>query len=63
MFFQLRYLFIFLDADDKEYLQQTAIPLAYETHGGDDVAILARGPMSHLFHGVHQQNYIPYVMR
>ncbi|CAK8698161.1 alkaline phosphatase-like [Clavelina lepadiformis] len=52
-----------VDTDDKEYLQQTAIPLAYETHGGDDVAILARGPMSHLFHGVHQQNYIAYVMR
>ncbi|XP_076806754.1 alkaline phosphatase-like [Clavelina lepadiformis] len=52
-----------IDTDAVEYHQQTAVPLSSETHGGDDVAILARGPMSHLFHGVHQQNYIAYVMR
>ena len=33
-----------------------------ETHGGDDVAIYARGPMSHLFQGVHEQHYIAHVM-
>lgn len=26
------------------------------------MAIYARGPMSHLFHGVHEQNYIAHVM-
>ncbi|CAK8698159.1 unnamed protein product [Clavelina lepadiformis] len=52
-----------VNTERENYLQQSAIPLPSETHGGDDVAILARGPMSHLFHGVHQQNYIPYVMR
>jgi hypothetical protein len=26
------------------------------------VAIYARGPMSHLFHGVHEQTYIAHVM-
>jgi len=26
------------------------------------VAIYARGPMSHLFHGVHEQSYIAHVM-
>ena len=38
------------------------MPLDYETHGGEDVAIFARGPMAHLFHGVHEQNYIAHVM-
>ena len=26
------------------------------------MGIYARGPMSHLFHGVHEQNYIAHVM-
>ena len=38
------------------------MPLDYETHGGEDVAIFARGPMAHLCHGVHEQNYIAHVM-
>lgn len=33
-----------------------------ETHGGEDVAVFAKGPMAHLLHGVHEQNYIPHVM-
>ena len=47
---------------DKHYLQQAAVPLSIESHGGDDVAIYARGPMSHLFNGVHEQTYIAHVM-
>ncbi|KFZ57097.1 Intestinal-type alkaline phosphatase, partial [Podiceps cristatus] len=39
------------------YLQQAAVPLESETHGGEDVAILAKGPMAHLFHGVQEQTY------
>ncbi|XP_033642444.1 alkaline phosphatase, tissue-nonspecific isozyme-like [Asterias rubens] len=34
-----------------------------ETHGGEDVTIYANGPMSHLFHGVHDQHYIAHVVR
>ena len=49
--------------NDKDYLQQAAVPLSAETHGGQDVGIFARGPMSHLFHGVHEQNYIATVIR
>ena len=44
------------------YEFQAAVPLYSETHGGEDVGIYARGPMSHLFHGVHEQNYIAHVM-
>ncbi|NXF83214.1 PPBI phosphatase, partial [Sclerurus mexicanus] len=45
-----------------EYLQQAAVPLDSETHGGEDVAILAKGPMAHLFHGVQEQTYVAHVM-
>ncbi|CAJ0924535.1 unnamed protein product [Ranitomeya imitator] len=36
--------------------------LKAETHGGEDVAIFAKGPMAHLLHGVVEQSYIPYAM-
>ncbi|NXO69560.1 PPBI phosphatase, partial [Phainopepla nitens] len=45
-----------------DYLQQAAVPLDSETHGGEDVAILAKGPMAHLFHGVQEQTYVAHVM-
>ncbi|XP_018418848.1 PREDICTED: alkaline phosphatase-like [Nanorana parkeri] len=44
------------------YRQQTAVPLSSETHGGEDVAIMAKGPHAHLFHGIHEQSYIAHVM-
>ncbi|XP_040203678.1 alkaline phosphatase-like [Rana temporaria] len=49
-------------AIDGDYLQQTAVPLSSETHGGEDVAIMAKGPYAHLFHGIHEQTYIHHVM-
>lgn len=48
--------------DDEEYMQQAAVPLVVETHAGEDVAIYAKGPMAHLFHGVKEQNYVAHVM-
>lgn len=33
-----------------------------ETHGGDDVGVFARGPWSHLFSGVYEQNTIPHLI-
>uniref|UniRef100_A0A673CRK8 alkaline phosphatase n=1 Tax=Sphaeramia orbicularis TaxID=375764 RepID=A0A673CRK8_9TELE len=45
-----------------DYRQQTPVPLDSETHGIEDVAIFAKGPMSHLFHGVQEQSYIAHVM-
>lgn len=38
------------------------MPLDSETHGGEDVAILAKGPMAYLFHGVQEQTYVAHVM-
>ncbi|XP_043919095.1 alkaline phosphatase, tissue-nonspecific isozyme [Protopterus annectens] len=51
-----------VDIVHDNYLAQSAVPLRQETHGGEDVAIFAKGPMAHLLHGVHEQNYIPHVM-
>ncbi|KAL7867005.1 hypothetical protein AOLI_G00148190 [Acnodon oligacanthus] len=45
-----------------DYKQQSAVPLSSETHGSEDVAIFAKGPMSHLFHGVQEQSYIAHAM-
>lgn len=44
------------------YLQEATVPLASETHGGEDVAIYARGPQAHLFQGVMEQHVIFHVM-
>ncbi|KAI5101194.1 intestinal-type alkaline phosphatase precursor, partial [Silurus meridionalis] len=44
------------------YVQQSAVPLSSETHGSEDVAIFAKGPMSHLFHSVQEQSYIAHAM-
>lgn len=51
-----------VDYTHSSYQAQSAVPLRQETHGGEDVAVFAKGPMAHLLHGVHEQNYIPHVM-
>ncbi|XP_041946167.1 alkaline phosphatase, tissue-nonspecific isozyme [Alosa sapidissima] len=51
-----------VDYQDNNYRAQSAVPLSYETHGGEDVAIFSKGPLAHLLHGVQEQNYIPHVM-
>ncbi|XP_015743663.1 intestinal-type alkaline phosphatase isoform X2 [Python bivittatus] len=50
------------ESENNTYHQQAAVPLVSETHGGEDVAIMAKGPMAHLFHGVQEQSYIAHVM-
>ncbi|XP_037533930.1 alkaline phosphatase, tissue-nonspecific isozyme [Nematolebias whitei] len=46
----------------KDYVQFSAAPMKSTTHSGEDVAVLARGPMAHLFSGVQEQNYIAHAM-
>ena len=48
--------------ENKDYLQETAVYLQSETHGGEDVPIFASGPMSYLFDATIEQNYIAHVM-
>ena len=53
-----------LDYEDNNYRAPAMLPAAdeYETHGGEDVPILANGPWSHLFTGVHEQSYIAHAI-
>lgn len=52
-----------VDTHADAYLQEASVPLESETHGGEDVAIYATGPMAHLIHGSMEQNWIYHVMR
>jgi alkaline phosphatase len=47
---------------EPDYQQQALVPLFSETHGGQDVAVYAVGPKAHYLSGVHEQNFIYYVM-
>ena len=49
-------------ATDPDFIQQSLVPLASETHGGEDVGIYAIGPWSHLFQGTVEENYTFHVM-
>ncbi|XP_013407398.1 alkaline phosphatase [Lingula anatina] len=51
-----------INTNDSGYQFQSAVQLDSETHGGEDVAIYATGPMSHLFHSLHEQHYIAHMM-
>lgn len=48
--------------NDFTFLSPSTLPLKQETHGGDDVAIFAAGPYSHLFSGTIEQHTIPHFM-
>ncbi|MDJ0864761.1 MAG: alkaline phosphatase [Myxococcota bacterium] len=52
-----------VDTTDPDYLQETAVPLRSETHGGEDVPIYAGGPGAELFHGVQEQSYVYHAIR
>jgi alkaline phosphatase len=51
-----------IDTTDPGYLQETAIPLRYGTHSGEDVTIHAGGPGAALFDGVQEQHFIYHAM-
>lgn len=45
------------------FLQEATVPLASETHAGEEVAIYASGPGAYLVKGTMEQNWIYYVMK
>ncbi len=52
-----------VDTANLEFLQEALVPLGSETHGGEDVAVYARGPKAYLVRGSMEQNWIFHVMR
>jgi alkaline phosphatase len=52
-----------VDTTAPGYLQESAVALGSETHGGDDVGIYAAGPGAAVFHGVQEQNFIYHALR
>ncbi|XP_022104181.1 alkaline phosphatase-like isoform X2 [Acanthaster planci] len=51
------------DTEHLDFAQPAIIPMDDESHAGEDVAIYANGPMSHLFHSTHEQHYIAHVVK
>ena len=47
-----------VDTTDPEFIQQALIPRKSETHGGEDVAIYAKGAGAEMIGGVMEQNLI-----
>lgn len=47
------------DTNGKNYRFPATVPKNSESHGGEDVAVYARGPWAHIFTGNYEQNYIP----
>nr|XP_006811662.1 PREDICTED: alkaline phosphatase, tissue-nonspecific isozyme-like [Saccoglossus kowalevskii] len=52
-----------VNTEDPSYIFQSLVPQTSESHGGEDVAIFADGPMAHLIHGIHEQHYITHMMQ
>lgn len=46
------------EVQDPHYRQQATVPTRGETHGGEDVAIYAKGPRSYVVSGVVEQSYV-----
>ncbi len=51
-----------VDTAAPSYLQEAIVPLASETHSGEDVPVYATGPGADLFRGVREQNYLYHAM-
>ncbi|KAJ9580821.1 hypothetical protein L9F63_024002 [Diploptera punctata] len=51
-----------VDMNDTYYRHFSPVYLSYETHGGEDVAVYAQGPSSHIFSGVYEENYIAHAI-
>jgi alkaline phosphatase len=52
-----------LTKDDPNYRQAALVPMDYETHGGEDVALYAIGPQSQLFSGTLEQHWVFHALK
>ena len=52
-----------VDKTDPNYRQIALVPMDYETHGGEDVALYAIGPHSQLFSGTLEQHWVFHALK
>lgn len=52
-----------LEKTAPNYRQVALVPMDYETHGGEDVALYAIGPQSQLFSGTLEQHWVFHVLK
>jgi len=48
---------------DPDYQQIALVPMGYETHGGEDVALYAIGPQAQLFSGTLEQHWVFHALK
>lgn len=51
------------DVYASDYQQIALVPMDYETHGGEDVALYAVGPMAQLFSGTLEQHWVFHALK
>jgi alkaline phosphatase len=51
-----------VDTTRPDYLPEATVPMAQETHSGEDVPVYAGGARAALFHGVKEQSYLYHAM-
>lgn len=51
------------DTHAHDYQQIALVPMDYETHGGEDVALYAIGPQSQLFSGTLEQHWVFHALK
>jgi len=51
-----------VDTQASGFHQEALVPMGWETHSGEDVAIYATGPGAHLVSGTHEQSVIFHIM-
>ena len=52
-----------VDKTDPDYRQIALVPMDYETHGGEDVALYAVGPQAQLFSGTLEQHWVFHALK
>ena len=52
-----------VDTAGLNFLQEATVPMAAETHAGEEVPVYARGPRAFMVKGVMEQNWIYHAMR
>lgn len=52
-----------LGKSDPNYRQAALVPMDYETHGGEDVALYAIGPQANLFSGTLEQHWVFHALK